>query len=240
MQEKMRNYLIAGLLLMVIVVAGCAESPIYANDVVYDCKSGEYSFPSTEPTFAKVNVYLIDFENLKENKCALSLDYKVKFKPTGNPYYEIDVDTCTLTMSQLASLKEKNADLTTMLRYAKCDENTNVFLPTTSTVAAVPDSAGQATSELNNSLKEVGLTQESARALLLQIGQDAPLDQCRQNANEVACLSAAWEYAFRKGIPKGQEIACELVKTEEIKALCKSGVGKNLPELEQEFDNYVN
>lgn len=239
MQGKMRNYLIAGFLLLTIVVAGCVESPAYSNDVVYDCKSGEYSFPSNEPTFGKVTVYLIDFENLKENKCSLSLDYKVKFKPTSNPYFEVDYDMCMLTASQLASFKGKNADLTTMLKGATCDQKTNFFLPKVSTVPVVPDSAGQATSELNTSLKAAGLTQESARALILQIAQDAPIVKCPQDANELACLSAAWEYAFKKGIPAGQEVACELVRVEEIKALCKSGVVKNLPELEQEFNKYA-
>lgn len=221
---------------MAIVVAGCVESPAYSNDVVYDCKSGEYSFPSNEPTFGKVTVYLIDFENLKENKCSLILDYKVKFKPTSNPYFEVDFDMCMLTVSQLASFKGENADLTTMLKGATCDQKTNFFLPKVSTI---PDSSEQATNELNASLKEAGLTQESARALILQIAQDAPIDRCPQDANQVACLSAAWEYAFRKGIPAGQEVACELVRVEEIKALCKSGTAKSLLQVEQEFNQYI-
>lgn len=97
----------------------------------------------------------------------------------------------------------------------------------------------QAKQTLDNSLKAAGLTEESARALLLQIAQDAPIDKCQQGANEVACLSAAWEYAFKKGIPAGQEVACELVRAEEIKALCKSGVVKSLTQVEQKFNQYA-
>ena len=230
----MKKIILGLFLLVILTLSGCVETPAYTNEVVYECKEGyDYSFPSNEPTFAKLSVSLIDKGRFGENQCVLSLNYKVKFKPT---YYEIDVDVCKLTISQLANFKAENADLTTMLRSAACDQKTNLFLPKVSTT---PDSSGQATNDLNSSLKAAGLTYESGRALLTQIAQDSPIDKCPKDANQVACLSAAWEYAFRKGIPKGQEVTCELVRAEELKALCKSGVAKSLSAVEQEFNKYV-
>ena len=120
---------------------GCVENQTYTNDVLYDCKEGDYYFPDNEPVFEKVSLMVVDFDGLKENLCSIYPDYKVKVKPDpSNPYYEMDTDVCSLTVSQLAYFKEKKADLTTMLKDASCDFKTNLFLPA---VGKVLDFKGQ-------------------------------------------------------------------------------------------------
>lgn len=119
----MKRILISFFLLL--TLSGCVENPTYTNGALYNCQRGTYSFPAGEQVFKEVELFVIDYDGLKENKCSLRLDYKVKVKPdSDNPYYEIDFDLCTLTVSQLAYFKEKNADLMTMLKDASCDFGT--------------------------------------------------------------------------------------------------------------------
>lgn len=124
----MKKIIISWFLFSVVVLSACIETPLYTNEVIYDCANGDYSFPESEPIFKSISVSLIDFNGLKDNECLLSLNYKIKFKPTDNLYYEVDFDTCKLTVSQLSYFKEKNADITTILKDATCDQNTNQFL----------------------------------------------------------------------------------------------------------------
>ncbi len=120
-----------GLIALVTITTGCSiKSSIYTNDVIYDCKDGDYYFPDSEPVFEKVSLAVVDFNGLKENLCSIYPEYKVKVKPDpSNPYYEMETDVCSLTVGQLAYFKEKEADLITMLKDASCDFKTNLFLP---------------------------------------------------------------------------------------------------------------
>ena len=98
----------------------------------------------------------------------------------------------------------------------------------------------QVKSGLAEKQKQVGLTDEQAKAILNKIAQDAPLDDCKEGADQASCLIAAWELAFRKGIPEGQEFLCDIVQSAEHQALCKSGVSKTLAEVQNNFNKYVN
>jgi len=152
----MKNIVLS--LFLIFILSGCKENLFYTNDIIYDCKTGDYSFPESEPIFKSISVNLIDFNGMKGNECLLSLDYKIKFKPTDNPYYEIDFDTCKLTMIQLSYFKEKKADITTILKDASCDQNTNQFLDKANKPLDFKRQVGEIIAEFSTSTTEFTAT----------------------------------------------------------------------------------
>lgn len=128
--EKKTTFILIGIVIVVLFIIGIfmpdVETPLYTNDVLYDCKAGDYPFPEDDPIFKEVtNVGLLDYySNSRENECIFTVNYKFSVAPTDNPSYKISFDTCKITVSQLAYFKEKNADLMTMLKDADCVEKT--------------------------------------------------------------------------------------------------------------------
>lgn len=239
----MKKTIMCVLIFMILAITGCSngstftnDKSYFANDDVYDCKKGEYSFPEEELTFKSVSVNLIDFEGLKENECVLFLEYKVMMHPTDNPYFEIDVDTCKLTTSQLLNYKETKSDLVTMLKGASCEQNTNRVLKITTNIEKAPVRT-ENQNDIEASLNKAGLTLDEAKEILNKISVESPIDECPEKGNQAVCLQIAWELAFKRGIPENAEVICELIKLRpELKPLCQSGLSKSLTQLEKDFE----
>lgn len=165
--EKKTTFILIGSAVIVLFIIGIfmpdVETSLYTNDVLYDCKAGDYHFPEDDLIFEEVtNVGLLDYySNSRENECIFTINYKFDVAPTDNPSYKISFDTCKLTVSQLSYFKEKSADLMTMLKDADCVENTIPFIEKVikpldfkGQVAEIISNFGTSTTEFTGSFEE--------------------------------------------------------------------------------------
>lgn len=124
--------LIAGGGIGLLLFFSFGTSEPYTDNVMYECIDGNYFFPEDEPIFETVSPYFIDWGGFQDDECVLDLNYKIKMKGYfGDGVGYSNFDACKLTMSQLANLKKEKADITTAVKRATCDLNTNHYLKNT-------------------------------------------------------------------------------------------------------------
>lgn len=127
---KIKKYvfgIVAILMIIGFITSKCGGGePEFSINYAYDCVEGSYGFPEEEPLFKKVSIYFTDWEELKDDECIFYPEYKKGIKT--EPYTELEQDECKITITTLASLKEQNADLKTILKASECERNTNRFL----------------------------------------------------------------------------------------------------------------
>jgi hypothetical protein len=88
--------------------------------------------------------------------------------------------------------------------------------------------------------QESGISKDEAKTILTEVSQKVRLDECKEGTiNDIPCLYTAWELAFKQYVPQGKEGVCTFIPINEttlIADLCKSGLKKNLTDLQARFD----